>query len=220
MQPSVKGTIVAGVSESLAALRDAGRVTNEELEVRLEADELALLDGKVNAAAWYPMATYARLLQTLGDLDGGGRPEYFVERGRVNARRLMDAGLYEQLGFLLRWSESVGDGPANPAALLASYKRNLKLVITLASSIYNVGRWCIETDEDHPGRAWIAVREASAYSEPMRLAAEGFLNECARERGRIRGEDLYTSERPRTDLILYRMTRDVADLARPRGPGV
>lgn len=219
VQPSVKGTIVAGVSESLAALRDAGRVTNEELEARLEPEELALLEGKVNTAAWYPMTSYARLLQTLGDVDGGGRPGYFVERGRFNARRLMDAGLYEQLGFLLRWSESVGDGPRDPAALVSSYKRNLKLVITLASSIYNVGRWCIETDEDYPGRVWIAVREASAYSEPMRLAAEGFLNECARERGRVGGVDLYTSERPRPDLILFRMTRDVAELRRHRRAG-
>jgi hypothetical protein len=50
----------------------------------------------------------------------------------------------------------------------------------------------------------------------MRLAAEGFLNECAVERGRVESRDLYTSERPSPDLILFRMNFDVTDLATRR----
>jgi len=213
-EASVKGSIIAGAVESLATLREANRITDAELEMRLDPACLALLEGKINTAAWYPMAIYTQILRLLGDVEGGGSPDYFVERGRSNARRLMDAGLYEQLGFLTRWSRSVRDGSLDPAALVSSYKRNLKLVITLAASIYNVGRWSVETDEDEPGRVWIAIREASDYSEPMRLAAEGFLNECARERGRVGGSDLYRSERPRPDLILFRMTRDLEQLAK------
>jgi hypothetical protein len=97
--------------------------------------------------------------------------------------------------------------------LIASYKSKLKLVISLASSIYNVGKWTVESDPDNPGRVRVAVREASAYSEPMRLAIEGFFNECAQASRRelIR---LYISERPSPDLILLRMTCDVADLRR------
>jgi hypothetical protein len=37
-EASVKGTIIEGVIESLIRLRDAGRVTDEELEIRLEAE--------------------------------------------------------------------------------------------------------------------------------------------------------------------------------------
>lgn len=62
-----------------------------------------------------------------------------------------------------------------------------------------------------PRRVRIAVREASAYSEPMRLAIEGFFNECTQ----VARKDLivlYTSERPAPDLILLRMARDIADL--------
>jgi hypothetical protein len=47
----------------------------------------------------------------------------------------------------------------------------------------------------------------------MRLAIEGFLDECAR----VAREDLdhlHTSERPAPDLILLRMTRDIMDLLR------
>jgi hypothetical protein len=213
-QSSVKGTIIEGVVESLVRLRDAGRVTDEELEVRLEAEECALLESKINTAGWYPMASYTRFLQLLGDIEGGGRPAYFVERGRANARRLMDAGLYQQLSFLERWKQSVRSGSAEESTVITSYTSRLKLVVSLATSIYNVGRWVVEPDEDNPGRIWIAVRDASDYSEPMRLAAEGFLNECAKERGRPGGADLFTSERPRPDLILFRMNRDIADLAK------
>lgn len=213
-QASVKGTIVEAVVEELVRLRDADRVTGEELEVRLEPEDCALFEGKINAAGWYPMATYTRFLELLGDIEAGGAPAYFIERGRANARRLMDSGLYQQLGFLERWQESVRGGAVEESAMIPSYAAKLKLVVTLATSLYNVGQWVVERDEDNPGRIWIAVHEAGDYSEPMRLAAEGFLNECARERGRVQGADLYASERPRPDLILFRMNRDIADLAK------
>jgi hypothetical protein len=217
-QASVKGTIIEAVLEELVRLRDAGRVTEEELEVRLEAGEFALLDSKINTAGWYPMASYTRFLQLLGDIEGGGSPAYFIERGRANARHLMEAGLYEQLSFVERWKESARSGSVEESTAIASYASKLKLAVSLATSIYNVGRWVVEPDEDHPGRIWIAIRDASDYSEPMRLAAEGFLNECGRERGRVGGPDMYTSERPRPDLILFRMNRDIAEMAERRSP--
>jgi hypothetical protein len=213
-QASVKGSIIEAVIGKLIRLRDAGRVADEQLEVRLEAEELALLDSKINTAGWYPMASYTRFLQLLGDIEGGGSPAYFIERGRANARHLMDAGLYEQLSFVGRWKESARSGSVEES--IASYAKKLKLAISLATSIYNVGRWLVEPDDDHPGRIWIAIHDAGDYSEPMRLAAEGFLNECGRGRSRSGGEDMYTSERPRPDLILFRMNLDIAELAERR----
>jgi hypothetical protein len=213
-QASVKGSIIEAVIGELVRLRDAGRLTEEQLEVRLEAEEIALLDGKINTAAWYPMASYTRFLELLGDFEGGGSPAYFVERGRANARHLMEAGLYEQLSFIGRWKESARGGSVEES--IASYAKKLKLAVSLATSIYNVGRWLVEPDEDYPGRVWIAIRDAGDYSEPMRLAAEGFLNECGRGRSGGGDDDMYTSERPRPDLILFRMTRDIADLAERR----
>ena len=215
-QASVKGTIIEAVIGELVRLRDAGRVTGEELEVRLEAEEFALLEGKVSTAGWYPMASYTRFLQLLGDIEGGGSPAYFIERGRANARHLMEAGLYEQLSFVERWKESARSGSVEESTAIASYASKLKLAVSLATSIYNVGRWVVEPDEDYPRRVWIAIRDAGDYSEPMRLAAEGFLNECGSDRSRARGADMFTSERPRPDLILFRMNRDIASLAERR----
>jgi hypothetical protein len=213
-EPSVKGSIIQSVIEDIVRLRDEGGVTDEDLEARLEPGDLALLDSKVYTAAWHPMASYSRFLQLLGDLEGGGDPDYYVGRGRKNARRLMDAGLYQQLSFIKRWRQSMPKGAVEPAAAVASYTRNLKLVVTLAKSIYNVGRWVVEADEENPGRVWIAIRDASDYSEPMRLAAEGFLNECGSERSRASRADMYTSERPSPDLILFRMNFDIVELLR------
>ena len=59
----------------------------------------------------------------------------------------------------------------------------------------------------------IAVWEASAHSEPMRLAIEGFLNECARA-ARENLAHLFASERASQDLIVIRMTRDIIDIPR------
>ena len=130
--------------------------------------------------------------------------------------RLQEAGLYQQLAFLPRWNERTSRGAGDEAALIADYSSKLRMVISMASSIYNVGKWVVEPDPENPRRIRIAVREASAYSEPMRLAIEGFFNECARA-ARNKLVRLYTSERPSPDLILFRMTRDVTDMPRAKG---
>ena len=48
---------------------------------------------------------------------------------------------------------------------------------------------------------------------PEVLPIEGFLNECSRS-NREELAHLYVSDRPAPDLMLFRMTLDVADLAR------
>jgi len=208
-EPSVKGSIFKGVVDDLARARKEGRLSEEQIEAGLAAEDLVLLETEANPASWYPMESYARVTQLLGDVEGAGKDSYFMERGRASARRLIKAGLYQQLAFLPRWNEKTRHG--DESALIAGYASKLKLVISMASSIYNVGKWVVEPDAENPGRLSIAVREASAYSEPMRLVIEGFFNECAHA-AREDLVQLYTSERPAPDLILFRMTRDIADL--------
>jgi hypothetical protein len=211
-EPSVKGSVFKGVLDDLARLREAGHLSEEQIEARLATEDLVFLEAEANPASWYPMESYARIVQLLGDVEGAGKDSYFVERGRASARRLMEAGLYQQLAFLPRWNERPRHGAGGESALIADYTSKLRMVISMASSIYNVGKWVVEREPENPGRLCIAVREASAYSEPMRLAIEGFLNECAyaTRKDLVR---LYTSERPAPDLILFRMTRDVAEMS-------
>ncbi len=211
-EPSIKGSIFKGVIDDLARLREEGGVSEEQIEARLAAEDLVFLEAEVNPASWYPIESYARITQLLGETEGAGKDGY-VERGRASARRLMKAGLYQQLAFLSRWNERTKWDTGDESALIADYASKLRMVTSMASSIYNVGKWAVEPDPEAPGRVRIAVREASAYSEPMRLAIEGFLNECA-QAAREDLVHLYTSERPAPDLILLRMTRDVADMSR------
>jgi hypothetical protein len=210
-EPSIKGSIFKGVTDDLARLQREGRISQEEVDARLATEDLALLEGEITASAWYPMESYARLMDLLGEVEGGGKDAYFVERGRGSARRLMESGLYQQLAFLSRWNETSGSTDGSQSTLIADYARNLRMVSSLASAIYNVGKWVVEPDPEHAGRVCIAVREARPYTDPMRLAIEGFLNECARSSN----EDLahlHVSERPAPDLMLFRMTRDITNL--------
>jgi hypothetical protein len=212
-EPSIKGSVFKGVIDDLARLREQGRASEEEVEAALDGEDFVFLEAEVNPASWYPMGSYARITRLLGEIEGAGKDGYFVERGRASARRLIKAGLYQQLAFLRRWSESGGRGAGHEAALIADYASKLRMVISLASSIYNVGQWVVEPDPDNPGRVSIEVREASAYSEPMRLAIEGFLNECAHA-AREDLVHLFISERPAPDLIRVRMTRDIVDMSK------
>ena len=211
-EPCIKGSVFKGVIDDLARLQREGRVSQEEVDARLATEDLALLEGEINASAWYPMESYGRLINLLGEVEAGGKDAYFVERGRGSARRLMESGLYQQLSFLSRWESMLGAAGDDQSAMIADYARNLRMVTSLASAIYNVGKWVVEPDAEHAGRVCIAVREARAYSDPMRLAIEGFLNECARA-AREDLTDLHISERPAPDLMLFRMTRDIMDIS-------
>jgi len=209
-EPCIKGSVFKGVIDDLARLQENGRVSQEDVDAQLAAEDLAFLEGETSPSAWYPMESYGRFMQLLGEIEGAGKDAYFVGRGRASARRLMESGLYQQLAFLSRW-ETPSGSDGDDQLVIAAYARNLRMVSSLASAIYNVGKWEIEPDPDHPKRISIAVREARAYTEPMRLAIEGFLNECSRAtRGQL--DNLFASERPSQDLILIRMTRDIIGL--------
>jgi len=210
-EPSIKGSIFRGATDDLSRVSEEGRLSEEQIEAALGVEDMVLLEREVNPASWYPLRSYTRIVELLGKVEGDGKDAYYVDRGRASARRLVEAGLYHQLAFLPRWNETVREDTYSESALVADYARKLRLVISLASGIYNVGSWSVETDPENPQRVRIAIREASAYSEPMRLAIEGFFNECTQV-ARKDLSHLYTSERPAPDLILLRMTRDIPDL--------
>lgn len=211
-EPSIKGTIFRGVVEDVRRLLEAGRLRAEELEAELPARDRALLEDKILDATWYPMETYARLTDLLCRREGAGRVRYYQERGERSAQRLIEGGLYSQLQFLGRWQEDERRGSAPTAeAMLASYASKLRRVVSMAGSIYSVGRWSVVADPEDAQRLAVEIEEARAYSEGMRYAIEGFLNACARS---VRPElrRLFVTERPEPERIRVRMTRSVPEL--------
>jgi hypothetical protein len=210
-RPSIRGSVFKGVIDDLARLQEAGRVSDAEVEAQLNPEHLILIKGEIDPAAWYPLACYEPIVRLLCSAEAAGRETYFIERGRASARRLIEAGMYQQLDFLSRWEGTLNRDASSESAMIADYASKLKMVISMASLTCNVGKWEVESDPDNPGRLRIATREARDYPETLRLATEGFLNECSRA-AREDHAHLFTSERAGPNLILFRMNRDIKDL--------
>lgn len=208
----VKGSIILGVAEDLLAHLGSGRLSEDEVGASLEASDAKMLEDKPTASGWYEMASYTRLLELLYATEGAGldRERYFEQRGAKNAQRLFDAGLYQQLAFVDRWAEDATGGRSGEQAI-ATFGRNLRLVLTLSSSIYRGGEWHVAADPTHAGRFRVVVDDAADYSQPMRWAALGFLNECARPREGQR-PDLFVGEFGHTEHFHFAMSMDIDEM--------
>lgn len=209
-EPSIKGSVFRGVVEDLVRLRDEGRVPEDEIQAQLTERDLRILDQKILDGSWYPIETYARMVELLCRTVGGGRTDYYLERGAASAKRLLASGLYSQLEFLQRWRETP-EGGESAERMIAAYSAKLKLVISLAGAIYNVGRWSVGPDPRDAAKVRIDILEADAYSDGMRYAIEGFLNECTRA---VRSDvpRLFRTERTAPDHIAIEMTLPVQQL--------
>lgn len=159
---SIKGTVIIAVTDDLLKAVEAGHVTRDALEARLEARDLEILDAKVSPALWYPIESYDRLLRALVDAEGGRQPEAFLRaRGRKTAARLAEAGIYAQLR-----------GDAEPATLdLAQIKRTL----SLWAAMVNFSQWGCALESEQPRIFRIDVTEAAKFPQVLRQANLGFL---------------------------------------------
>src|SRR5262245_39046333 len=200
--PSIKGTAFQSVVEDVQGLLSAGRIRRAELEARLEAEDLRILDDKMLPGLWYPLATYRRLTEVLLEIEGGGKPDYVVRRGARAAERLFAAGLYLQL----ERGEEIGARKRERGEGWTAREGNL--VASLAGAIFNVSRWRFAVDPDEPAVHRIEASEAAELPEVSRLAAQGFVEYTA---SRLSGAPIrVTSERVGRDLIVFTLR-----LARP-----
>ena len=189
-QAHIKGSILVAVTDDLCQLVESGRLSREELEARLEARDLELLDSKIQPALWYPIDSYDRLLRLLVDVEDPGNPaELLRSRGRKAAARLAEAGLYVQL-----------QGDSKPASLdLAQIKRTL----SLWGAMVDFSRWSCVLETEQPRVFRIEVSEATRFPWVLRQANEGFLagvfSGLAQREVRVELED----ERP--DRFAYRV---------------
>jgi hypothetical protein len=184
--PSIKGTAFVSAHADVHALLGRGALTRDALEVALEAQDLGILDEKVQPAAWYPIATYDRLLRVLCEHEAGGSVEgYLVARGEKAGERLAASGIYQQLG-------------ATTGALRAHTGR---IVLTVAGLIYNFTSWRFAGERGNVRRFSLEVDEAADFPESARLTTQGFIQYAAT---RIIGQPMRaTSERPLASRILF-----------------
>jgi len=197
--PSIKGSVVLGQVELLSRLVVSGEISRGELESRLPPEDLALLDEPIRVSAWYDVRSYARVLELLRDIAGGESNDYLIDRGAATAERLLYSGIYQQFEYLKRTQmEKTFDARERYLA----FGRDLRLIVTLSSSILNFARQRVTPDPDHSDRWLLETSEAAAYPEVLCWTSQGFFNRMAQEHG---CPELWRWERPREDLIHFRM---------------
>lgn len=164
MPGGVKGTAVASVVEDLKRLIEAGRVRRDELEVRLHAEDLELLEQKILPSSWYPLGSQGRLTQILLEVEGRGSIEYLLERGRRAAERMREGGLYAQLSVdQERWGERIG-----------------AMMIPLGPAIYRDTVWSIElSGKGAAMRFEITVEVQEDFPEVCRHQTQGFIEHAS-----------------------------------------
>jgi hypothetical protein len=195
--PAIKGSAFEAVVTDLNRAIEEGRISRDEVEARLEPDDIPVLESKAVVSSWYPIETYRRIAEVLVDVEAGGRPGYLRERGARAAERLFAAGVYQQLRF--------GDERAQELQGRGEQwsQRDGTIMATLAGAIFNFSVWRFEVVDAARRIYLIEVTEASALPEVARLAAEGFIGYVS---SRLSDAPTrITSERPDPDRILFRL---------------
>jgi len=184
--PSVKGVVLQLAVDAVRQLLAQGRVRREALEVRLDPEDLEILEQKVLPGMWYPVASVGRLLEvSTQDAQARGGVQALVEVGARSASRLLDSELY---GAFLATAKACGER-AGP------------VLVRLAPLLLNFSRWSYH-EGACPGRSFrVIVEEAGELPEILRFLAQGFILYLAERTagGRVR----LTSARPAADRIVY-----------------
>jgi hypothetical protein len=196
-EPSLKGAAIAQLVADVQACLSRSEADRMRLETKLSPDTVGLLEGKVEIGNWYPVHMYNELTDLIWQEEGGGRDNYLRQRGEKMMKRLMEAGLYQQLDFLNRIESGLQE-----KITLDDIQRTCRLIGSVSGSIRNFGKDTWVWDPDKPGCIIHHLRDALHFSEMLRLVSEGSENFVVQT---ICGEaPRVTSERVAPDYIVYR----------------
>jgi hypothetical protein len=204
-KPAIKGTLFSAVAADLNRLVEHGRISPEKLESRLEPGDIALLDEKINAAGWYDLFAYHRMVELLCECEGRGRANYWFERGMRAARRLAEAGIYHQMDYLGR---TMASGEIDPSARFNAFAKDMRLLLTIHASMLNFGEWRCVADPDHADRYRVEIRGIAGIPDGIFLAAAGMFSGMS-EISRSQGTHHWVFERTGEHLAVLRMTGPV-----------
>lgn len=197
----IKGTLFSGVIDDVNLALSTGALSHEMLEASLEASDLELLESKLAASAWVDILAYRRIVEVLASTSSLENREYWFERGRRASRRLLEMNIYQQLDYLGRL-ESVQT--SDPKARFEAFGRDMKLLISLQSSLINFGVWTCVPDPKHEGRYQIEIRDVDGVPDGIFVATSGFFTGFGDTMERTLH---WAFERPDPDLALIRMLR-------------
>ena len=182
--PSMKGIGFAPVIERLRARIDTGKLSDLELDLKLQEADRALLESPIGPTLWYPVVSFERLLLLLRDQEGGIGNDYFVTLGVDTAEASLSTGAVQ---VLLKGARAFG-----PRAGIA--------LIKLSKLYFNFSEWDFEGDDlEH---FTVVVSDAAPLPEPCRYTTLGFMQHLVLQftGKRVR----LTSQRPSADRIVYK----------------
>lgn len=165
-RPCIKGTAFVSAVTDLEDLLESGRLTREQLELRLPPQDLEILEAKILPGDWYPIESYGRILDLLGETEGGGAG-YHIRRGRRAAERILQSGIYRQLDKAVeRRAEK------DEAALIG-------IMLTVGRTLYNFGSWEFLREQSSPRVLRFELRDVGALPDNARLTIQGFVDWAA-----------------------------------------
>jgi hypothetical protein len=194
-RPAIKGTGFGSAVADVESALESGELTSDQLEARLQAEDLQLLKAKVLPGDWYPISTYGRVLDLLCEAVGRGSLQYHVMRGRRAAERLTSSGIYHQLDKALQIKEGTRSDWQEGAA---------RVMLTMTRALFNFMEWRYERDPERAGAFAILVTGAEAFPEAGRHTIQGVI-EYATEA--IAGGEVHVeSSRPHPGELVFRVT--------------
>lgn len=206
--PSIKGVLIASLVDDVRALLERRGPERERLEAHLSAGTLDLLEEKVEIGQWYPIEQYTELTEFLWSEEGSNRVEYLHQRGENALKRLMEAGLYQQIEYLKREDGAFHTRPSRDELL-----RGCRLVGSIMGALLNFGTQTWDWDPENPDLMLHQVHQAADYPEVLRHVQEGVVTYLVR----LARPDApaVTSKRPTPDYIVY--TYDYTGAFEPGG---
>jgi len=192
MGASVKGIFVAGAVASVRKAIREGRLAREQVEARLDAQDVPFLDEKVDVGLWYPVQTLGHFLDVLADLSDEDREAAFIRIGRAAADMAAHTGRYGQLDPTRRAGES--------ATEVLRYGR---LVTSVITAFYDFSRMSFGPDPSDPEAFQIDWYDVADLPESNRFCAQGFIERIAHHASH--DDMIVKSQRPTPDHIVFTM---------------
>ena len=182
-EASIKGLAIQPIVELAHELLESGRVSREQLEARLQAPDLRLLDEKVEPTLWYPIASAPRIETFVAEVLGRDVAEMMREIGVAAAKRTLSQAATRSL---IEGARTHGE-------------RMGHIVVGLGKLIVNFGEWRFEGDPF--GEFRLDATEVEPFPETTRHATEGFIEVLAKE---LTGCDVAaSSRRPTPSHIVF-----------------
>ena len=186
MQPSIKGIVMQFVTSPIERFVEAGRVSWEDLEVRLEKRDLEIFEEKIIPGLWYPIDSFGRLLDVSCELSGMREKGQWAEIGFQTASSFLNTPVFDEM---VRSACALGTR-AGPA------------LVRLSHLLLSFSEWEFHNESEDGHHFRIEVADARALPDGVIRVAQGLIEYLTT---RVYGTRLrVTASRPTATTALFR----------------